>query len=78
MTIENTLDRNMVAYRVEVETTNAACNTTRTLDSQQYLDCLRSVITVITNDPAMILRTFRVVKLEKIGPGYVLENGGEG
>lgn len=70
---ESTLDRKMVAYRVEVETTNAVKNTTQTCDGKQYLDCRGGMLTVVTDDPAMIMRTLRVKALEKLGPGYVLE-----
>lgn len=69
--IENRLDNSMTAYRVEVETTNGG-TTTQTLNDIYYLDCQYGQLVVVTNDPAMIMRTFRVVKLEKIGPGYVL------
>lgn len=70
---ENTFLPVFTAYRVEVEVSDALKTTTKTCDGQQYLDCLVGVLTVVTDDPTMIMQTFRVIKLEKLGPGYVLE-----
>lgn len=66
-----------MAYRVEVETTNCLHGTTKTL-SGQYVDCLERVVIVITDDPASIMRMFRVQALERLGPGYALTEGGGG
>ena len=62
----------MTAYRVEVETTNFTASTTKTLDGQQYVNCQGGVLTVVTSDPSIIMKTFNVKKVEKIGPGYIL------
>jgi hypothetical protein len=67
----------MLAYRVEVETEGLSCNTTTTLDGR-LVDCRGGAVIVVTNDPAMIMRTFRVVRLERIGPGYALVDHQEG
>jgi hypothetical protein len=67
--------RNMKAYRVTVESTNAMRDTTRTRRESYfpYLPCKNSEVIVVTGDPKLIFDVFHVVKLEAIAPGYYLE-----
>lgn len=64
-------DGAFTAWRVYVETASIDA-TTKTRDGR-YVDCNAGMITVVTNDPATILKTFHVMTMERIGPGYVLE-----